>query len=194
MKIEYNGKYISYLLCQISDTIYLKYNITYFVIYNRNKQRWILFCKSLIRWLIYRKMDSVLFVVVLITFEDITFAFNYRVSSVKHKNIRFNIIFHLLPLTIIPYYSRNSYMLPCPLSYWFNIFRKSFCKNLVGKSYKAMQSNRHLLLLIAQSSGKCYQGWSGILTQGKNHRNMLPSLWKGMLYSSLVFIQYYFGK
>ena len=135
-------------------------------------------------------MDSVLFVVVLITFEDITFAFNYRVSSVKHKNIRFNIIFHLL----IPYYSRNSYMLPCPLAYWFNIFRKSFCKNLVGKSYKAMQSNRHLLLLIAQSSGKCYQGWSGILTQGKNHRNMLPSLWKGMLYSSLVFIQYYFDQ
>ena len=57
-----------------------------------------------------------------------------------------------------------------------------------------MQSNRHLLLLIAQSSGKCYQGWSGILTQGKNHRNMLPSLWKGMLYSSLVFIQYYFNQ
>jgi len=77
--------------------------------------------------LIYRKMDSVLFVVVLITFEDITFALNYRVRS-------------------------------CPLSYRFNIFRKSVCRNLVGKSYTAIQSNRHLLHPIAQSSGKCYRG------------------------------------
>jgi len=127
MKIEYNGKYISYFLCQISDTIYLKYNITYFVIYNRKNNDEFYFVSLLFVGLIYRIMDSVLFVVVLITFEDITFAFNYRVSS-------------------------------CPLAYWFNIFRKSFCKNLVGKSCKAMQSNRHLLLLIAQSSGKCYQG------------------------------------
>ena len=59
------------------------------------------FVSLLLVGLIYRKMDSVLFVVVLITFEDIIFAFNYRVSSVKHKNIRFNIIFHHLEISIL---------------------------------------------------------------------------------------------